>query len=205
MLPLSIKRPLFPPPRVACVVYKSCIMSNPNPICTVVLVPTRPGAGLEVKSCHSCVTASCSAHANWLAPPDSTASISACDHASLRNRSGSSSRSKNWPLAGSTGPSEAPGEPPMWPLVEYAACWFRGPCCWAFCRYEAKDSGSECDGDAGCAWGVWSISNPVLDGPLPHDRARMGKTDWREWCACPGSGSWAAAAGAGPWRRSWRC
>lgn len=30
---------------------------------------------------------------------------------------------------------------------------FIGPCCWAVCLYNAKESGSECVGDAGCGTG----------------------------------------------------
>src|ERR1700744_4951579 len=55
--------------------------------------------------------------ANMLAPPLVTASISSSDHAFRRNRLGSSSRSKNSPSLGLTGPNDLPDAPPTRPYV----------------------------------------------------------------------------------------
>jgi hypothetical protein len=51
-------------------------------------------------------------YANWLAPPDSIASISAWDQDMRWKRAGSSERSKKKPLPASTGPREEPEELP---------------------------------------------------------------------------------------------
>jgi hypothetical protein len=51
--------------------------------------------------------------ANWLAPPDSSRSISACVKGSCWKRGGSSERSKNKPLPASMGPRSLPDAPPM--------------------------------------------------------------------------------------------
>ena len=65
-----------------------------------------------------------------VAPPVSMASISARVKGTLRKRSGSSLRSKNWPLGGSIGPSLEAGIEP--------SDLRRGPCCWAESRYAEK-------------------------------------------------------------------
>ena len=140
-------------------------------------------------------------HAHRLAPPDSIASISACDHASRWKRSGSSERSKYMPSLGSTGPSALPALPPMRPPTAGRWMALRGPCCCAFLRYEAKDEGSSWVGEAGCGWGVWSISDGDISSGVR--RPREGAAYWLAWCAFPESGSWAGARAS--WRHScWR-
>lgn len=121
---------------------------------------------------------------NKLAPPVSIASISVWLHGVLLNLIGSSLRSQNSPSFGCTEPNCRPDRPPIAPYgcaapeVEGAweedACWPRliGPCCWAFWRYEAKDSGREEEGEAGWTCGVWSISV----------RAVSGRYHWRRVC-----------------------
>jgi hypothetical protein len=104
-------------------------------------------------------------HASRLAPPVSMASISACVNGVRWNRWGRSFRSQNWLAAGLTAPSDRPDCAPMesgcgacWVFcveaegVGVCCCWgwlFSGPCCVAFSRYAAKDSGRVADGDSG--------------------------------------------------------
>jgi hypothetical protein len=98
------------------------------------------------------------AYANKLAPPLSTASISASVHRTRWKRAGSSFRSHTSPLPSLIGPSSCAECPPMAPYgLEVCAaaaadeeeeegafcCWPpRGPCWVARLRYEANDSGS---------------------------------------------------------------
>jgi len=42
---------------------------------------------------------------------------------------------------------------------------FRGPCCWAFLRYEAKEFG-RASGAAGGVWGVWSTLAGAVRLPM---------------------------------------
>lgn len=106
------------------VFFRSCLPQPHNiPVC--LLLANTPSSLLT------------SHHPYILAPPLSIASISALDHADRRNRAGSSLRSKNSPLCGSTGPSECPEWLPIAPNV---VLWFMpgppfsGPCCCAFWR-----------------------------------------------------------------------
>lgn len=115
-----------------------------------------------------------------LAPPVSIASISTWLHGVLLNLIGSSLRSQNSPSFGCTEPSCRPDLPPIAPYAcaparfegacEDPDCWPRlmGPCCWAFWRYEAKDSGRESEGAAGWAWGVWSTSAGCVSRGSEH-------------------------------------
>lgn len=121
------------------------------------------------------------AQAAILAPPLSSASISASVHRVRWNLFGNSFRSQNSPFAGSNDPSSLAECPPMAPygLAVCAAsdplgapclgddddceddcgcCPPSGPYCVALSRYEAKDSGSLWVGDAGWACGEWSTS-----------------------------------------------
>jgi hypothetical protein len=93
-----------------------------------------------------------------VAPPLSIASISASVHGSLANFGSNSDRSKNSPDGASTGPRDAPEALPM--VANDRP--FSGPCCCACWRYSANVVGSECEGEAGCAWGVWSIAANAL-------------------------------------------
>lgn len=106
-----------------------------------------------------------------LAPPLSTASISAKLHGVRWNLFGSSFLSENSPFPGLIGPNSLALRPPIAPYgccPDAAICgaldedclWppFNGPCCVACSRYDAKDSGSAEDGDSGWTLGAWSIS-----------------------------------------------
>ena len=110
-----------------------------------------------------------------LAPPVSTASISACVHGVLPNLFGSSLLSKYVPFGGFTLPKELPECPPIAPYAgdegelgvrlicddddddDDRLCVeddldANGPCCCAFDRYSLNEAGRVWFGEAG--WGA---------------------------------------------------
>ena len=97
------------------------------------------------------------AYQTLVAPPLSTASHSPSAQVNRLNLSGRSLLSNDMPLGGSTLPSSLPLCPPMAPYEpgrEKLEPPFNGPCCCAFLRYEAKESGRALEGEAGCGWGL---------------------------------------------------